>query len=202
MGNILEDYFWSQLRFTPGPLPRRLIFVGLDSSGKTEILCKLAKVDRPPNVNFGCNSEYIHYKGESFSVWDLKGNYESRKLWNSYIRGVDVAIFVIDSRDIHRMDEVKRYLFKFINEDEMIGIPLLIYANKQDYLDSLTSEELVEELELYNIPSTTSWFIQPSCALTGEGLEEGMNWIVSDCPNINIHPFRKAKSALSSKTIW
>lgn len=47
---------------------------------------------------------------------------------------------------------------------------LLIYANKQDLMNALSTSELAEQLSLPSIKNRT-WQIQPCSALTGEGLK-------------------------------
>ena len=49
-------------------------------------------------------------------------------------------------------------------------------ANKQDLKDAMSVSELSEALGLPSI-KTHSWHCQSSCAITGEGLWEGLKWI-------------------------
>ena len=44
----------------------------------------------------------------------------------------DAIIYVVDSNDRERMDESKNELSRMLAEDELQGIPLLVFANKQD----------------------------------------------------------------------
>jgi ADP-ribosylation factor-like protein 5B len=55
---------------------------------------------------------------------------------------------------------------------------VLIFANKQDKKGSLTATEITNALNLHKIKSH-EWHIQACCALTGNGLMKGMDWIVS-----------------------
>jgi ADP-ribosylation factor-like protein 2 len=58
---------------------------------------------------------------------------------------------------------------------------LLIFANKQDLAGALTAEEIAEVLELgSDLFSTRHWAIYGCSAVTGEGLVNGIDWIVSD----------------------
>ena len=45
-----------------------------------------------------------------------------------------------------------------------------------DLPNSMTSSELVEKLGLRGL-KTNQWYIQPSCAVSGEGLYEGLDWL-------------------------
>ena len=52
-----------------------------------------------------------------------------------------------------------------------------MFANKQDVRDAMTVAELTDVLGLQSV-RTHEWTVQPSCALTGEGLHDGLAWVV------------------------
>ena len=54
---------------------------------------------------------------------------------------------------------------------------LLIYANKIDYEHSMTVPEIVEGLDVQKIIGDRKWFIQKTCAISGQGLKEGLDWL-------------------------
>ena len=56
---------------------------------------------------------------------------------------------------------------------------LLVFANKQDIKNSMTAAEISQQLNLTSIKDH-AWHIQACCALTGEGLYQGLEWIVSN----------------------
>ena len=53
-------------------------------------------------------------------------------------------------------------------------------ANKQDLPDAMSVAELSEALNLHAIKGH-EWHIQASCALTGEGVWEGLDWVSARC---------------------
>lgn len=53
---------------------------------------------------------------------------------------------------------------------------MLVLANKQDLKESMDPGELSQALTLHRIKDH-DWHIQASCALTGEGLLDGLGWI-------------------------
>ena len=55
---------------------------------------------------------------------------------------------------------------------------LLVFANKQDIKNSMSASEISHSLNLTGIKDHP-WHIQACCALTGEGLYQGLEWIVS-----------------------
>ena len=56
---------------------------------------------------------------------------------------------------------------------------ILIFANKQDLPGAKNPLELTEAYSLSEIQNH-SWKIQGCCALTGEGLDEGLDWLTSE----------------------
>ncbi len=59
---------------------------------------------------------------------------------------------------------------------------LLVYANKQDIKGALNASEVSTALSLTSI-TDHEWHIQSCCALTGSGLNEGLDWIASKMQN-------------------
>lgn len=53
---------------------------------------------------------------------------------------------------------------------------ILILANKQDLRDAMSVEELSTALGLTSVRDHP-WHMQPSCAVSGTGLQEGLAWI-------------------------
>ena len=43
-----------------------------------------------------------------------------------------MLIIVVDSNDRERMDELREEIWRLTKEDELRGVPVLIFANKQD----------------------------------------------------------------------
>lgn len=84
-------------------------------------------------------------------------------------------IYVIDSQDKDRLEESKQELLKILADREMQNCILLVFANKQDLPNSLGPEEIKDKLGLEKM--NRLWFVQPSCAKTGEGLMDGLNWL-------------------------
>ena len=59
---------------------------------------------------------------------------------------------------------------------------MYVTANKQDLPNAMNCEEIVAKLELKTLRNR-EWFIQPCCALTGEGLYDGLEWIYGKIKN-------------------
>jgi signal recognition particle receptor subunit beta len=87
---------------------------------------------------------------------------------------------VIDSTKEDRLEEAKLELQK-ICKSTMNGtgmkknsIPVLVLANMQDLPDALDADKLESLLSLKDLGNMRQWHLQPTCAITGEGLQEGM----------------------------
>ena len=87
---------------------------------------------------------------------------------------------MIDSSDRRRLEESGSELNELLQEDKLANVPCLIFANKQDLIQALPSDEIAEVLSLHNIRDR-NWNIQAASAKTGDGLQEGMEWLVGQC---------------------
>eukprot|EP00933_Yihiella_yeosuensis_P038249 TRINITY_DN3219_c0_g2_i2.p1 TRINITY_DN3219_c0_g2~~TRINITY_DN3219_c0_g2_i2.p1 ORF type:complete len:185 (+),score=47.76 TRINITY_DN3219_c0_g2_i2:95-649(+) len=173
MGGLFSKV-WDRMA---GPQERRILMLGLDAAGKTTILYKLKLgqvLATVPTVGF--NVETVEYKNIRFDVWDVGGQDKIRKLWRHYYGGTHGLIFVIDSADKERIEDAREELQKMLEEDVMREAVLLVFANKQDLPETLTNAEIIEKLQLENLRNR-QWYLQPTCATTGDGLNEGLDWL-------------------------
>merc|ERR1712203_512617 len=99
-----------------------------------------------------------------------------RPLWRHYFRGTNGIIFVVDSNDRDRVDDVREELTKMLSEEELRDAVLLVFANKQDLPDAMNATELTDKLGLHNLRHR-QWYIQSACATSGDGLYEGLDWL-------------------------
>lgn len=63
-----------------------------------------------------------------------------------------------------------------LSEDELAGVPLLVFCNKQDMKGVLRPDEISEKLGLAGGEKGREWSVRGSCATKGEGLEDGLDW--------------------------
>jgi small GTP-binding protein len=157
----------------------RVIILGLDASGKTTILYKIKLgeiVTTIPTIGF--NVETINYGNADLTCWDVGGPDKIRPLWRHYYDNTSAIIFVVDSNDVMRLDEAALDLGRVLREDELKDAIILVFANKIDLPHSVSVQHLTEVLGLKAI-RLREWYIQGCCAITGEGLYEGLDWLVS-----------------------
>merc|ERR1711879_815528 len=172
MGGLAFTKLWQRML---GSKEMRILMVGLDAAGKTTILYKLKLgevVTTIPTIGF--NVETVEYKNIKFTVWDMGGQDKIRKLWRYYYQNTQGLIFVIDSNDHGRIEDAREELTKIVSEDEMRDAVVLVFANKQDLPTAMTGAEVSEKLGLQNM-CHRQWFIQSTCATTGDGLYEGLD---------------------------
>lgn len=154
----------------------RALMLGLDAAGKTTILYKMKLgevVSSVPTIGF--NVETVEFQKVKFTVWDVGGQDKIRQLWKHYFQNTQALIFVVDSSDRDRVEIAKEELHKMLAEDELKDAVVLVLANKQD-MGIMSVPELTDKLGLHTLRGR-DWFIQGTCALTGDGLTEGFEWL-------------------------
>ncbi|KAH9050035.1 ARF SAR [Lactarius hengduanensis] len=150
----------------------RILMLGLDSAGKVSgIFHDIGEVvSTIPTIGF--NVETVQYKNIKFQVWDLGGQSSIRPYWRCYFPNTSAIIYVIDSSDHTRLQTSRSELLTMLSEEELAGVPLLVFCNKQDVEDS-------EQLGLAGGEKGRDWSVRGSCAVKGEGIEEGLDWLVN-----------------------
>jgi len=162
-----------------GKKEMRILMVGLDAAGKTTILYKLKLgeiVTTIPTIGF--NVETVEYKNIQFTVWDVGGQDKIRPLWRHYFQNTQGIIFVDDSNDRDRIVEAREELQRMLNEDELRDAILLVFANKQDLPNAMNAAEITDKLGLHSLRQR-AWYIQSTCATSGDGLYEGLEWLAT-----------------------
>ncbi len=172
---LLISHLWQRLFSSTRDY--KIVLMGLDNVGKTTILYQLhlgELVETQPTI--GCNVESVKHKNLHFQCWDCSGQESSRELWQVYLNGAAACILVVDSTDRDRMSMVKEELWKLLANEDLSSTVILVFANKQELSNAISPADIAESLNLQGIKSH-SWNIQPCCALTGDGLNEGIDWI-------------------------
>ncbi|KAI5833498.1 ARF/SAR superfamily [Schizophyllum commune Tattone D] len=145
----------------------RILMLGLDSAGKTTILYRLQigeVVSTIPTIGF--NVETVQYKN-------------IKPYWRCYFPNTAAIIYVIDASDHARIPTSRNELLTMLSEEELKGVPLLVFCNKQDIEGAMKPEDISEQLGLAGGEKTRPWSVRGSCATKGEGLEDGLDWLVN-----------------------
>eukprot|EP00042_Codosiga_hollandica_P042193 m.384285 g.384285 ORF g.384285 m.384285 type:complete len:188 (-) comp56269_c0_seq10:1696-2259(-) len=165
----------------------RILMLGLDAAGKTTILYKLhlgEVVHTIPTIGF--NVESVSYKNVNFTMWDVGGQTKIRPLWRHYYNNTEALIFVVDSSDSQRFAEAREELAFLTESDELRNATLLVFANKSDMPGAVGVDKLADHLGLRKMTGR-NWFIQPTCATTGDGLYEGLDWLTTELKKPRVH---------------
>ena len=85
----------------------------------------------------------------------------------------------MDCADRDRIDEARLELARILENKEMAGAPLLVFANKQDQKYAVKATEVPSLLGLDKMVNR-AWFVQPSCAKERKGLDPGLNWLIQN----------------------
>jgi ADP-ribosylation factor-like protein 2 len=158
----------------------RILTLGLDNSGKTTIIKSFLSQDptsTSPTLGFTINT--LKYKSNTINFWDIGGQTTIRSYWRNYFEETDGVIWVVDSSDKLRLNDCKDELHNLLKQEKLAGATLLVFCNKQDINGALSVEEIKNVLELENI-TTRHWIIMPCCGLNGNGLENGLEWLMDD----------------------
>ncbi len=118
-------------------------------------------------------------------------------------------IFVVDSNDRERVNEGREELMRMLAEDELREAVLLVFANKQvltafnwlcallsscmflhiwhvfvrqDLPNAMNAAEITDKLGLHSLRHR-NWYIQATCATSGDGLYEGLDWLSNQLKN-------------------
>ncbi|KAK4433195.1 ADP-ribosylation factor 2 [Sesamum alatum] len=160
-----------------GNTEMRVVMLGLDAAGKTTILYKLhigEVLSTVPTIGF--NVEKVQYKNVIFTVWDVGGQEKLRPLWRHYFNNTDGLIYVVDSLDRERIGMAKKEFQAIIRDPFMKNAIILVFANKQDLRGAMTPMEICDGLGLNDLKER-KWHIERTCAIKGEGLYEGLDWL-------------------------
>ncbi|CAD8214099.1 unnamed protein product [Paramecium pentaurelia] len=146
----------------------KIVIIGLEGSGKTAILQYLRNrkfTETQPTT--GLNVETIQYKSRFYLIFDVGG--KVRTLWSHYYENLDGLVFVVDSTNQEKQQEILKELKK-LSDDVKTKIVLLIYLNKSDLPNSQFMELGVD------IQQSNSDVIMQRCsAKSGEGIWEGID---------------------------
>ncbi|KAL9095019.1 MAG: hypothetical protein Q9165_002621 [Trypethelium subeluteriae] len=110
---------------------------------------------------------------------DVGGQKTLRTYWKNYFEKTDTLIWVVDSTDRDRLEDCSTELKGLLMEERLMGASLLVFKNKSDVTGAMDANEVREGLQLDEI-KTHRWKIIACSAMTGQGLAEGLDWVLQD----------------------
>ncbi|XP_045887062.1 ADP-ribosylation factor-like protein 13A [Micropterus dolomieu] len=140
-----------------------ILVVGLDKAGKTSCIRGMLRA----GPTQGCIRNELRVENYLVTLLDVGGSAESRGTWRELYREAHGIIFVVDSSDRQRIKEVKGVLADLLKQPRVAGKPILVLANKQDKMNALLGNELIEILSLEKLvnQSRSLCHIEPCSAL-------------------------------------
>jgi len=157
-----------------------IIVIGLQNSGKTSIITTLHpdKGEAVPTVGFSVDKFSLH--ATKLTVMDMSGQSKYHSLWECYFKDVQGVVFVVDSADPSQLPEAQRVLLTTLEHEDLKGTPLLVFANKMDLAHAMTKVDVAQKLQLDSDTAITgrAWQMAACSAKTGEGIEDGMKWVL------------------------
>ncbi|KXZ47991.1 hypothetical protein GPECTOR_31g354 [Gonium pectorale] len=162
-----------------------VLILGVDKAGKTNVLERLKTIFTqsigldPGKIlpTVGLNVGRIEAHKHNLVFWDLGGQSGLRSIWDKYYSEAHAIVYVVDSANRTRFDESKAALDRMLENRELGGAPLLIMANKQDLEGAATSQEVGEVFGISRLEGR-QFKVLPVSAYTGQGLKDGVEWLV------------------------
>ncbi|KAM6223904.1 ADP-ribosylation factor-like protein 14 [Rhynchocyon petersi] len=153
----------------------QILLLGLDSAGKSTLLYKLKlgqDITTIPTIGFNVETIELE-KSFLLTVWDVGGQKKMRTVWSCYCENTDGLVYVVDSTDQERLEDSRREFELILKNEHIRNVPVVLLANKQDVPGALTAADITRIFKVKKLCSDRNWYVQPCCALTGEGLAEG-----------------------------
>ncbi|XP_064604826.1 ADP-ribosylation factor-related protein 1-like [Liolophura sinensis] len=174
-----------------------VLILGLDNAGKTTYLeqtkTKFNKKYKAMNLSkvtttVGLNIGKIDIGSTRLNFWDLGGQEELQSLWDKYYAESHAVIYIVDSSDRERIRESKQAFDLLITNEALAGVPLLMLANKQDLEGCMTVGDVRKIFrESSHLIGHRECMMAGVSALKGDGVDEGIDWLVQAVQRNNIH---------------
>ena len=143
---------------------------------RPEVLYKLKLnevVTTIPTIGF--NVEQVQpVPGLNLTVWDIGGQTKIRPLWRHYFQNTHGIIWLTHQiqvilystlntvifLNLERFNESREELMNVLNDDAMTrGVPILVFANKQDLPNAQKPSKIVEALGVQSLRNH-KWHVQ------------------------------------------
>nr|XP_048273787.1 ADP-ribosylation factor-like protein 13A isoform X1 [Myodes glareolus] len=165
-----------------------IIVIGLDNSGKSHLVEALQRLI-PSKMHSNTKPTQIRLLLDDYqvSVYDLNGDLKGREKWPNYYADAHGLVFVLDSSDTARIQEVKIILTRLMFDKRVSGKPILILANKQDKKEALLPCDIIEYLLLERLVNETKSMCRVEPCSTMKNLPKrhqqpiiiGLRWLLA-----------------------
>jgi ADP-ribosylation factor-like protein 6 len=162
---------------------RSLLVVGLANGGKTTLVnqlkpTKTRDLEVAPTVGFSVERFTLHKC--SLTVVDMSGQSKYHDLWECYYKDAQAVVYVVDAAsDEAALDESRETLHEMLAHEHLAGRPLLVFANKSDLPNARSAADVAAEVHLTGAACEgRPWHVGACVAVTGEGVDEGIRWLL------------------------
>lgn len=104
-------------------------------------------------------AEQVTMKGVELFLYDLGDHGHPRRVWHDYFPGVDGIVYMVDSTDVERFQEIRAELRELFLIEKIRNVPFLILGNKTDARGSVCREKLYNDLGLEEVSNCFSLFV-------------------------------------------
>ncbi|KAJ6527263.1 ADP-ribosylation factor family-domain-containing protein [Mycena vulgaris] len=164
-----------------------IMVVGLDNAGKTCLLHRFKHQDISLGVlpettpTTGSNEDTISYGSTRITIVEHSGNPRTRPLWRCSFLNAFSFVFVLDAATPERFSEAKTELQLLYDHRALHSHPLLVLANKIDLPGAADLHTISKALDIDALSQSGKTIaIKAVSAMTGEGIDEVMQWFVAN----------------------
>ncbi|EJW04883.1 small GTP-binding protein domain [Edhazardia aedis USNM 41457] len=157
----------------------RILFFGLENSGKSTCISELFEETKKPrkSTNHIVISKYEKPK-HTFICFDTPGKKENRYKVNRYVNKSNILVFCVDaSPNATDYQEACDFLHDILYKNTWNRSPLLVLSTKNDVPNAHDARDIVIQLNLNSVGDREVACFSIS-ALNGSNISEVYNWIV------------------------
>ena len=147
------------IQLFPKQVKKKVLILGLDRGGKTDLFTRLIQRDNPtmkqfslPQPTIGYNVETIKIHRHEITLWDCGGQTSVRSQWSYHFSNTSLLLWLINIYDRSRLDIHLQLLSQILVNPQFNHVPVLIvlYENLFDSssTDDETSQNLLTNLEI------------------------------------------------------
>ena len=164
----------------------KILTLGDTTVGKTSIILRFTKENYTQNrlatigVDFKSKIMQIENNRVKVLIWDTAGQERFKNIASQYYNGGDGAILVFDITNKNSFERISYWLNELNQKKDLNEMALVLVGNKKDL--NQNREISFEQADLFAKENNIKYF--ETSAEENIGIDEVMNYIVSECINI------------------
>lgn len=161
-----------------------ILVCGLDDAGKSTIVQRYTGEEGNDTVpTNGFERDTLTHDDFDVTMFGLGGGKSIRGYWSDYYDNVSGIVYVIDASDNDRLAETAEYFQGMISHAQVVGKPCVVYVNKQDLPNALSSAEVALGLKIGDRPGCVlynSVAIQRPDEPNDPNILKGLSWLLAE----------------------